>query len=279
LGSILPDLVDAEARVRAKGCALGVPLHVLARTTSTNDEAKRAAKEGAPHGATWVAETQDAGRGRQGRAWISPPGENLTFSVLARVPCPNERVPQLAIAAGLAVVDIVKSRLPRARVVLKWPNDVLVGEAGVEKKIAGVLVESAFAHGKVESVVVGIGLNVHTRDFPEELAAMATSLALERANDARRDENAGALHRGDILADLLARLDHDLTHVAGRGLGIVYARIQAADALRGRRVKTDALEGIAEGIDTEGRLVVKRDNGTVERLFSGEVHLEKTAAK
>jgi BirA family biotin operon repressor/biotin-[acetyl-CoA-carboxylase] ligase len=265
--AISPDLSDAEARVRAKGCALGVPLHVLARTTSTNDEAKRAAKEGAPHGATWVAETQDAGRGRQGRAWISPPGENLTFSVLARMPCPNERVPQLAIAAGLAVVDVVRSRLPRARVMLKWPNDVLVGDEGLEKKLAGVLVESAFAHGKVESVVVGIGLNVHTRDFPDELASIATSLALEGGEN---------LHRGDILADVLARLDHDLVHVAGRGLGIVHARIASADALKGRRVKTESLEGTADGIDLDGRLVVRKSDGTVERLFSGEVHLEKT---
>jgi BirA family biotin operon repressor/biotin-[acetyl-CoA-carboxylase] ligase len=265
--AISPDLVDAEARLRAKGCALGVPLHVLARTTSTNDEAKRAAKEGAPHGATWVAETQDAGRGRQGRAWVSPPGENLTFSVLARLPCPNERVPQLAIAAGLAVVDVVRSLLPRARVMLKWPNDVLVGAEATEKKIAGVLVESAFAHGRVESIVVGIGLNVHTRDFPEELTTIATSLALEGGT---------ALHRGDILADVLARLDHDLVHVAGRGLGIVHARIEKADALRGRRVKTEALEGIAEGIDLDGRLVVKKPDGSIERLFSGEVHLSRT---
>jgi BirA family biotin operon repressor/biotin-[acetyl-CoA-carboxylase] ligase len=269
LVSILPDLSDAEERVRAKGSSLGTPLRVLARTTSTNDEAKRAAKEGAPHGATWVAETQEAGRGRQGRAWISPPGENLTFSVLARMPCPNERVPQLAIAAGLAVVDVVRSRLPRARVMLKWPNDVLVGlpgddGGGHEKKIAGVLVESAFARGKIESIVVGIGLNVHTREFPDELSSIATSLSLEGGEN---------LHRGDILADVLARLDHDLVHVAGRGLGIVHARIASADGLKGRRVKTDALEGIAEGIDLDGRLVVRKDDGSVERLSSGEVHL------
>src|SRR5688572_1664903 len=107
----------------------------LVETTSTNDEAKRGAKEGAAHLTVWTAESQTAGRGRQGRAWSSPRGENLLFSVLLRIACPPARVSLVALVAGLAVRDAVAKLLPAARaeaVKVKWPNDVLVGD----KKIA-----------------------------------------------------------------------------------------------------------------------------------------------
>lgn len=262
---IYPDLLRAEEKIRERGGALGIPLHLTARTGSTNDDAKQAAKDGAPHGSTWVAESQDSGRGRQGRAWISPPGENLLFSVLLRVPCPAARLPQLAICAGLSVVETAQALLPAAVVQLKWPNDVWVSG----KKLAGILVESSFARGQAQSVIVGIGMNVHGRELPPELSDIATSLALCGAT---------ALDRGTLLADLLVRLDHDIVHVAGRGLGMVHARIARVDALRGKRIDAGGVSGIAEGIDTEGRLVVVTDAGTKERLSSGEVHLGRGPA-
>ena len=82
-----PDLARAAEAIAARGCALGVPLVIAEETTSTNDDAKRGAREGAPHGAVWLAESQTSGRGRQGRVWLSPRGENLLFSVLLRLRC------------------------------------------------------------------------------------------------------------------------------------------------------------------------------------------------
>jgi BirA family biotin operon repressor/biotin-[acetyl-CoA-carboxylase] ligase len=257
---IYPDLLTAEQKLREQGASLGLPLHLLSRTESTNDQAKQAAKDGAPHGSTWVAESQDKGRGRQGRAWLSPPGENLLFSVLVRVQCPAARLPELAICAGLSVVETAQALLPAQKVLLKWPNDVWVSG----KKLAGILVESSFARGQTQSVIVGIGLNVHTRELPEELAQIATSLALQGGQN---------LHRGDILTDLLGRLDRDIIHVAGRGLGMVHPRIARVDALRGVRIQNGEVSGVAEGIDNEGRLLVITDNGEKVRLVSGEVHL------
>src|SRR5579871_2462505 len=108
----LPDLARASELVAARGSALGHPMHLLRETTSTNDEAKQAAREGAPHGSTWVTERQTAGRGRQGRTWQSAPGEGLLFSVLARVSCSPARVPPVALAAGLAVRDAVARAAP-----------------------------------------------------------------------------------------------------------------------------------------------------------------------
>lgn len=257
-----PDLARAAELVAERGCTLGRPLHVLATTPSTSDEAKRAAKEGAPHGAAWITEEQTAGRGRQGRAWVSPRGENLLFSVLMRVACPPARLPPVALVAGLAVRDAVARAAPSADVKIKWPNDVLVGK----RKVAGVLVEAVTAGSRVEAVIVGVGLNVHTRTFPEEIADRATSVAL-LAPEMPPD-------RGAILADVLATLDGDVHVVLGRGLGLVRARIDGADALRGHRVRSDGGdEGIASGIDDDGRLLVRRDDGVLARWSAGEVHL------
>ena len=264
----MPDLADAAARIAERGGTLGRPLHLLERTGSTNDDAKTAARDGAPHGATWVAETQDKGRGRQGRSWVSPPGENLLFSVLLRVRCAPARVPPLALVAGLAVRDAVARHVDGDRVRIKWPNDVVIldrsGNAGF-KKVAGVLVESAVSGAQVEHVVVGVGLNVHTRAFPDELAALATSVALEAAGPAPE--------RAILLADVLAALDRDVELVAHRGLGLVHARIEAADVLRGRAVEVDGRPGgVAEGIDADGRLLVRG----VGKVVAGEVRVRST---
>ena len=256
-----PDLKRAPELVAERGSTLGQPMHLLGMTTSTSDEAKRAAKDGAPHGSTWVAEQQTAGRGRQGRAWVSPRGENLLFSVLVRVACPPSRLPPIALIVGLAVRDAVARAAPDADVRIKWPNDVLVGK----KKVAGILVEAITMGTRVEAVVIGVGINVHTRAFPEELEDRATSVSL-----LARDPP----DRASILADVLAGLDRDLHVVVSRGLGLVRQRLEATDALRGQRVRSDTGdEGIAEGIDDEGRLAVRRGDGVLARWSAGEVHL------
>ena len=260
----LPDLARAEALIADRGIALGKPLHLLAETTSTNDEAKRGAKAGQPHGATWVAESQTAGRGRQGRAWVSPRGENLLFSVLLRVTCPPARLPPLALVAGLAVRDAIARAAPERDVRIKWPNDVVVEK----KKVAGVLVEAIVQGSRVEAVIVGIGINVHTRELPEDLAPRATSVAL--LAKAPPD-------RGEVLADVLAGLDRDCELVAARGLGLVHARLARADALRGEGVISDAGGGTAEGIDVDGRLLVRNAEGILTRWGAGEVHLAAVA--
>lgn len=264
--SVANDLERAADVIALRRIALGAPLHLLDETTSTNDEAKRAAKEGAPHGSTWVAESQRAGRGRQGRSWLAARGESLLFSVVVRVPCAPARLPPLSLVVGLAVRDAVARVITDAAVRIKWPNDVVVGDG--RRKIAGVLVEATLSGATVDAIVVGVGVNVHTRAFPDEIAALATSVALA-GND-------GA-DRAEILADILASLDRDVPIAAARGLVAVHARLSAADALRGERVRSETSEGTAEGIDVEGRLLVRTDAGALERWSSGEAHLLRAA--
>src|SRR5262249_52991672 len=124
---------------------------------------------------------------------------------------------------------------------------------------------------KVEHVIIGIGLNVHTRALPEDIAEIATSVALER--DAR--SRTGNIERAELLADILERLDHDVPFVAHRGLGLVHGRLEKHDYFKGREVESDTGEvrGTASGIDDQGRLMVRTAEGMLTRISSGEVRI------
>ncbi len=266
----MSDLDVVLARLAQSGGRLGLPLTLQSSTTSTNDDAKRAAREGAPHGACWLAEAQSAGRGRQGRSWIGAPGSSLLFSVLLRTPgAALERLSLLALVAGLAVRDAVAKATGRSDIGLKWPNDV-VEVAASTRKVAGILVESMVQGRQVEAVVVGIGVNVLSAGLPPELADIATSVALLRSD---QGTPLGSL-RADLLVDILAGLEAEADYVLSRGLGRIHARLREADALQGKRVSQGPGQGgVAEGIDLEGRLCVRDDAGILHRWNAGEVHL------
>jgi BirA family biotin operon repressor/biotin-[acetyl-CoA-carboxylase] ligase len=150
-------------------------------------------------------------------------------------------------------------------VLVKWPNDVVVEVDGALRKVAGILVE-AVGSAKQTAVVVGVGVNVHTRSFPDELAPIATSVGLLSPPSPP--------DRATILVDVLVGLGRDLELVAARGLGLVHRRLVAADALRGRAVSTDDGErGTALGIEVDGRLAIDVGAGRVLRVVSGEVRV------
>jgi BirA family biotin operon repressor/biotin-[acetyl-CoA-carboxylase] ligase len=221
---------------------LGRPRLHLRRVDSTNARARTLALAGAPHGTLVTAGEQLAGRGRQGRTWVAPAGRALLASLVLRdVP------PLLALASALAVADVAGAD---ARI--KWPNDVLVDG----RKVAGILAEGRPQEGWA---VLGIGVNVAVRaeDLPPELAGRAAGLGLEPA----------AIE--PTLASLLTALEHRLREDAAATLGAYRAR----DALRGRAVRWDHGEGVAAGIDDDGRLLVERADGAVAALDAGEVHL------
>jgi BirA family transcriptional regulator, biotin operon repressor / biotin---[acetyl-CoA-carboxylase] ligase len=145
---------------------------------STSEEAKRLGRAGAPEGTLVWALQQTAGHGRFGRTWISPPG-NLYFSLLLRPDLPPQQTMQLTFVAALAMADTISALLPAgAAVTCKWPNDVLI--AG--KKVAGILLESSLNDGgRVDSLVIGIGVNVTSHPPSQEVHYPATSLRAEGA--------------------------------------------------------------------------------------------------
>ncbi|HVW26199.1 MAG TPA: biotin--[acetyl-CoA-carboxylase] ligase [Polyangiaceae bacterium] len=248
-----------EARREALGGRFGVPLVRMAETGSTNDDALEAAKRGERHGAVFVADAQRSGRGRRGSAWTSPPAENLTFSVLIRPEAAPERVSAVALVAGLAVRDAVAARV-RDAVSLKWPNDVLC----TGRKIAGILVESRMEGSAVEAVVVGIGVNVHMRDLPAEIATIATSLALLGDPSPSREA---------LLAEILAGFERRLSRFEAAGLIPMLSELNDHDALRGRPITVGDVTGVGCGIGDEGALLVRDAHGAVHRVTSGTVRL------
>lgn len=245
--------------VERRGLSLGVPLAVFDVTGSTNDDAMAAARDGAPHGATFVAEQQTAGRGRRGQRWIAPAESDLTFSVLLRPRLAPERAIAFTLTVGLAVRDALTPRSPVA-LQIKWPNDIVTSG----RKLAGILVESTLQGGTLAALVVGVGLNVKTVEFGPELEDTATSLALLGAADAH-------LAREPLLADLLERLERRLALYEHSSLSGMLDELKACDALRGTRVAIDGVAGIARGIDESGALLVELAPGNVRRIVSGSV--------
>ena len=224
---------------------------MAAVTGSTNADLLARAAGGEPEGAVLAAEQQSAGRGRLGRTWVSPPHAALTFSVLLRpAAVPRARLGWLPLLAGVAVAAAVRD-VAAVDAQLKWPNDVLLGPA----KLGGILAEAAG-----DAVVVGIGLNVSIE--PAELpppgpgALPATSLRIEQARSLDRDR---------LLAGILAGLERRYRawcQVFGdperSGLRASYTGLCGT---LGRRVRVELpggrlLDGLAAGIDADGRLLV-----------------------
>jgi len=226
---------------------LGFPRLHLRLTDSTNERAKALAEAGAPHGTLVSADEQSAGRGRQGREWTAPPRSSLLLSLVLR-----EFGELLPLAASVAVAEACEAA--GANCAIKWPNDVWIDG----RKVAGILVEGRPQEGWA---VLGIGLNVDTEleQLPPELRETATSLRIA----------ARAPSPEVLLSTLLETLELRLGDPAERVLEAWAER----DALRGRRVRWEAGEGTAAGVDASGALLVDTGEGRVA-LDAGEVHLQ-----
>lgn len=228
---------------------------------STMDEARRLAKQGWPEGTVVIAEEQTAGRGRFNRAWISPRGQNLAFSVLLR-PTPAQ-LPQVNMAATLAVrraIADATSLVPA----IKWPNDVRING----RKISGILIETAIEGEHVHHAIVGIGVNVNFDPSQHpEIAAMATSIFQETGCKADRTE---------VLQCLLERFD-DL-YCAVRGGDSLTKDWAALLETLGRTVQVrwqeQLVEGKAETVDDQGNLILRRADGSNFIAVAGEVTLQ-----
>jgi len=224
-------------------------------TDSTNERAKDLALRGAPHGTIVTAGEQTAGRGRQGRTWVAPPGSALLLSVLLRDL--GKAQAHLPLAAALAVCDACERAAP-VSCRIKWPNDVWIDG----RKVAGILIEGRPQEGWA---VLGVGVNVSTRegDFPPELRDIATSLGAASGR-------ASAPASDDLLALLTESLE---TRLSDKPKAIV-AAWRERDALEGRKVQWQSGEGVADGINEDGALIVQTPSGRVF-LDAGEVHLRR----
>lgn len=236
------------------GSGLGLPLTRFDIVASTNDEARRAAREGAGHGACFVAEAQSAGRGRRGRQWLAVPFEALLFSVLLDPPELDDPSP-LTLAVGLGVHQALSAHCAAALSV-KWPNDVVVGH----RKLAGILVEAELSNGRASPLVVGVGINVSALAFPDELAPLATSLALL----------GGSAARERVLVDVLRGIETWYWRLRNAGVGPIVDALERVDALRGALLRIDGKRGRGAGFDRRGHLLLDCE-GRLESIGTGTV--------
>ncbi len=239
------------------------PLRVLEELDSTNLEAKRWAIDGAPHGSLVAALRQTAGRGRRGRVFASPPG-GLYLSVVLR-PAGETGPPGLVTAMAAVAACRAVSALCGVELGVKWVNDLYLSG----KKCCGILTEAGTGveSGQIEYLVVGIGINYTTppEAFPPEVAALAGSLFPGGVAPAPRAQLAAGIH-AELLKGFAALPSRDF-------LGEYRRR----SLVLGRRVTVMASppwQGVAEGIDDEARLLVRRDGGAPEGLSYGEISIK-----
>jgi BirA family biotin operon repressor/biotin-[acetyl-CoA-carboxylase] ligase len=265
---------------------LGRHLVYLPEVESTNEVARRLGQEGAAEGTLVIADYQSGGRGRLGRSWQAPPGSSLLFSLLFRPPLAPALMQRLTMACGLAVAEAIEVQTG-LDVGLKWPNDVMIGG----QKTGGILTELELRGSVVEFAVVGIGLNVNLD--PEALAALA--------EDPRPSPPLAEYSRP--VAEY-SRPATSLSHALGRPvprLPLLLALLDAAEArylalcqghspyqewaerltTLGHRVVVSGaarpLEGVAEGVDADGALQLRLDDGRLETVLAGDVSLRSSA--
>lgn len=239
-------------------------IHVLSSVDSTNNLAKREAASGAPHGSVYLADTQTGGRGRPGRSFSSPPGVGVYLSVLLRpalLPTQVGHVTAMVAVAGCNAVEAVTGLRPG----IKWTNDLIIGE----KKLSGILTEMSveWESSSLETLVMGIGINCNQSDadFPEDVREKAVSLRQVLGKSIDRNRLAAALiselHR--LSLDIIAEKPRWIAQYAKDCITIG----RQVRIIRGENVRT----ATATGIDENGALLVRYENGETGVVFSGEV--------
>jgi len=232
---------------------------------STNTEAINQAKLGADEGLCIVADEQTAGRGRHSRKWVSDKDAGLYFSIALRPKIEARFLPLITLMAGVAVVDALSEFAIDGDI--KWVNDVLVSE----RKICGILAETVET-AMVLAVVVGIGINLKSSNFPEEIAETATSVAAE----------VGPVDRAELLAALTRYLNYFYEILLGENgpAEIIREWQRRSSYFVGKNVRvavaSETITGITDGLENNGALRVRTDTGDVRLIQSGDVERLRT---
>jgi BirA family biotin operon repressor/biotin-[acetyl-CoA-carboxylase] ligase len=244
------------------GLRFGHPVYHYACLGSTNDEAKRLAEAGAPEGLLVVAETQTAGRGRQGRRWLTPPYTTLALSLVLRPDLEAQHAARITMLAGVGVCEALE-QAASVRATLKWPNDVLLDG----RKAGGILAETGLSGARLDYVVLGVGLNVSQAPPAEAVNFPATSVEAAAGRP---------VDRLDLLRAIMDRLSARYPDLPPARPDLHTAWLNRL-VWQGQRVVAHSPEGDYHGCMTgaaeDGALLLKLDSGEVRRVVVGEVSL------
>ena len=245
----------------------GRKLYYYDVTGSTNNDAKRLAEEGTPHGTVVVADIQNAGKGRRGRAWQTLQGTALSFTLLLRPEFAPDKASMITLVMALSVAEAVEE-MTDAAVTIKWPNDIVVNK----KKICGMLTEMTLTPemDEIQYIVVGAGINVNNSspdEFQEEIRETATSLRIETGRQ---------FSRAELLKRILVRFE-DNYETFLKTLDLSRLQESYQRHLQGVGSEVRVLDpageatGISQGINEQGELIVFKENGEKVQVYAGEV--------
>ncbi len=258
-----PDTVSgAELKSRMETVWAGQELVYLDTVTSTNDYLKKLAEQGAPHGTLVVADYQSGGKGRRGRTWITPHGTTIAMSILLRPQIRPEKASMLTLVIGMAAAKAVCD-VTGLDVKIKWPNDLVLHG----KKLSGTLTEMSAEMEGIHYVVIGTGINANITELPEELKEIATSLQLELGYP---------VDRGAIICTCMRYFEkYYEKFIETQDMSLLGSEYQELLANMNREVRVldpgGEYTGVARGIDELGQLLVEKEDGTVARVYAGEV--------
>ncbi len=258
----IPDkLIPSEIKSVLHTKVLGREVLSYKKIDSTNVMAYGLAEKGLKEGVVVLAEEQAKGRGRLGRTWASPPAGGVYLSCILRPPLPPSETQKLTLAASVSVARAIRETtgLPA---MIKWPNDILLDL----KKVCGILLEMKAEQDEVEFVIVGIGVNVNTP--LKTLPKGATSLRAELGSDVSRIK---------LTRKILEELEAGYGLLKNNGFSKIVEEWKELSDMLGSRVKVTLpnrkYEGAAVDVDSDGSLLVRLDNGFIEKTSSGDVIL------
>lgn len=231
-------------------------------TDSTNIRAKQLGEEGMPHGTLAVADIQSAGRGRRGRGWETPKGCSICMSILLRPEIPPVKAPMLTLVMAQSVAEGIKESTG-VDVQIKWPNDIVLNG----KKLVGILTEMSTEIDYINHVVIGVGINVNMEQFLKELSEKATSLRVELGHP---------MKRSPIIAAVMKKFEKNYgLFIEAGDLEPIQDAYNSLLVNQGREVRIlgakEEYNAFSLGINKEGELLVRKEDGSMEAIFAGEV--------
>lgn len=263
LQSVPDKLYPEEIQYGLKAKWFGKTIDYLDIISSTNIAAKKNAIAGAAGGSLVVAEEQNGGKGRLGRIWYSPPGLGIYCSIILRPSIAPSEAPPVTMLAAVAVAKAIEE-VCDLKVGIKWPNDIMVKE----KKLCGILTEMNAEMERIHYLIVGMGLNVNTEVFPDELKNIVTSIKLETGMQ---------ISRVSLLQELLYQFEQLYDAWIAEGFHPILVQWKKRCITLHRKVQMisnrETLEGWAEDVDDSGALLLRLPDGSVKHLFFGEVSL------
>lgn len=253
-------LEDIKSKIKG---IIGRKIYFFNKVGSTNTIAAELAEKGAAEGVVVLADSQEKGKGRLGRTWVSPPGVNIYMSIITRPAIDPKDVTLLTITAVVGCT-IALRRLTGINVTIKWPNDLIISY----KKLGGILTEmKTDPDGKISAIIgIGINVNIDMDVFPPDVRKIATSV---------KNETGIPYSRTEIIAEILNEIDKWYRILKGRGKKLLLSEWQRLTSTLGREVKVtvgkETFTGLAESLDDKGMLILRLPSGELKRISAGDL--------